>query len=70
MDDTLRRKVALKSVLESAFVISLFIVGGETILECIGISTPALHIAGGNFVISNCSGDAFPKVVKTKGKPN
>ena len=47
MDDTLRRKVALRSVLVSAFVISLFIVGGETVLGLIGISMPAFRIAGG-----------------------
>ena len=47
MDDTLRRKVALRSVLVSAFVISLFIVGGETVLGFIGISMPAFRIAGG-----------------------
>ncbi|NCX92089.1 MAG: MarC family protein [Rhodobacteraceae bacterium] len=47
MDDSLRRKVALRSVLVSAFVISLFIVGGETVLGFIGISMPAFRIAGG-----------------------
>lgn len=47
MDDTLRRKVALRSVLVSAFVISVFIVGGETVLGFIGISMPAFRIAGG-----------------------
>lgn len=47
MDDTLRRKVALRSVLVSAFVVSLFIVGGETVLGFIGISMPAFRIAGG-----------------------
>ena len=47
MDDTLRRKVALRSVLVSGFVISLFIVGGETVLGFIGISMPAFRIAGG-----------------------
>ena len=47
MDDSLRRKVALRSVLISAFVISLFIVGGETVLGFIGISMPAFRIAGG-----------------------
>ena len=47
MDDTLRRKVALRSVLVSAFIISLFIVGGETVLGFIGISMPAFRIAGG-----------------------
>ena len=47
MDDTLRRKVALRSVLVSAFVISLFIAGGETVLGFIGISMPAFRIAGG-----------------------
>jgi len=47
MDDSLRRKVALRSVLVSAFVISLFIVGGETLLGFIGISMPAFRIAGG-----------------------
>ena len=47
MDDSLRRKVALRSVLVSAFVISLFIVGGETGLGFIGISMPAFRIAGG-----------------------
>jgi len=66
MDDSLRRKVALRSVLVSAFVISLFIVGGETVLGFIGISMPAFRIAGGNFVISNCSRYAFPKAIKKK----
>ena len=47
MDDTLRRKVALRSVLVSAFFISLFIAGGETVLGFIGISMPAFRIAGG-----------------------
>ena len=47
MDNSLRRKVALRSVLVSAFVISLFIVGGETVLGFIGISMPAFRIAGG-----------------------
>ena len=47
MDDSLRRKVALRSVLVSAFVISLFIVGGEIVLGFIGISMPAFRIAGG-----------------------
>ena len=47
MDDTVRRKVALRSVLVSAFVISLFIAGGETVLGFIGISMPAFRIAGG-----------------------
>ena len=47
MDDSLRRKVALRSILVSAFVISLFIVGGETVLGFIGISMPAFRIAGG-----------------------
>ena len=47
MDDSLRLKVALRSVLVSAFVISLFIVGGETVLGFIGISMPAFRIAGG-----------------------
>lgn len=47
MDNTLGRKVALRSVLVSAFVISLFIVGGETVLGFIGISMPAFRIAGG-----------------------
>ena len=47
MNDSLRRKVALRSVLVSAFVISLFIVGGETVLGFIGISMPAFRIAGG-----------------------
>jgi len=47
MDYSLRRKVALRSVLVSAFVISLFIVGGETVLGFIGISMPAFRIAGG-----------------------
>ena len=47
MNDTLRRKVALRSVLVSAFVISFFIVGGETVLGFIGISMPAFRIAGG-----------------------
>jgi multiple antibiotic resistance protein len=47
MDDSFRRKVALRSVLVSAFVISLFIVGGETVLGFIGISMPAFRIAGG-----------------------
>ena len=47
IDDSLRRKVALRSVLVSAFVISLFIVGGETVLGFIGISMPAFRIAGG-----------------------
>ena len=36
-----------KKLIVSAFVVSLFIVGGETVLGFIGISMPAFRIAGG-----------------------
>ena len=47
MSRKVRRRIALRSIAVSAFVISLFIIFGETVLGFIGISMPAFRIAGG-----------------------
>ena len=47
MGKKVRRRIALRSIAVSAFVISLFIIFGETVLGFIGISMPAFRIAGG-----------------------
>ena len=47
MSKKIRRRIALRSIAVSAFVISLFIIFGETVLGFIGISMPAFRIAGG-----------------------
>jgi multiple antibiotic resistance protein len=47
MDQQLRRKIAIHAIAVSGFVISLFILFGETVLGFIGISMPAFRVAGG-----------------------
>ena len=47
MDQQLRRKIAIRAIAVSGFVISLFILFGETVLGFIGISMPAFRVAGG-----------------------
>ena len=47
MSKKVKRRIALRSIAVSAFVISLFIIFGETVLGFIGISMPAFRIAGG-----------------------
>ena len=47
MGKKVRRRIALRSIAVSAFVISLFIIFGETVLGFIGISMPVFRIAGG-----------------------
>ena len=47
MSKKVRRRIAFRSIAVSAFVISLFIIFGETVLGFIGISMPAFRIAGG-----------------------
>ncbi len=47
MGRKVRRRIALRSIVVSAFVISLFIIFGEPVLGFIGISMPAFRIAGG-----------------------
>ena len=42
-----RRRIALRSITVSAFIILLFIIFGEPVLGFIGISMPAFRIAGG-----------------------
>ena len=47
MSRRIRRRIALRSIAVSAFVILLFIIFGGTVLGFIGISMPAFRIAGG-----------------------
>lgn len=47
MDAERRRAMALRATLIAAFLLTVFAVAGETILEFIGISMPAFRIAGG-----------------------
>ena len=47
MDSGKRRMVAIKSCLITFIIISVFIVGGETILKMFGITVDAFRIAGG-----------------------
>ena len=47
MDEQLRRKIAIRAIAVSGFIITLFILFGETVLGFIGISMPAFRVAGG-----------------------
>ena len=47
MDKKLMQKIAIRSIAVSGFVISLFILFGETVLGFIGISMAAFRVAGG-----------------------
>ena len=47
MDQQLRRKIAIRAIAVSGFIITLFILFGETVLGFIGISMPAFRVAGG-----------------------
>ena len=47
MDKKLRQKIAIRAIAVSGFVISLFILFGETVLGFIGISMAAFRVAGG-----------------------
>lgn len=47
MDAERRRAMALRATLIAAFLLTVFAVAGEAILEFIGISMPAFRIAGG-----------------------
>ena len=47
IDQQLRRKIAIRATAVSGFVLSLFILFGETVLGFIGISMPAFRVAGG-----------------------
>ena len=47
MDQQLRRKIAIRAIVVSGFVILLFILFGETVVGFIGISMPAFRVAGG-----------------------
>jgi len=47
MDKKLRQKIAIRAIAVSCFVISLFILFGETVLGFIGISMAAFRVAGG-----------------------
>ena len=42
MDEQLRRKIAIRAIAVSGFIITLFILFGETVLGFIGISMPCL----------------------------
>jgi multiple antibiotic resistance protein len=47
MDATRRRAMALRATLIAAFLLTVFAIAGEAILEFVGISMPAFRIAGG-----------------------
>lgn len=60
-----RWKIALKATLAATFVLLLFLVGGQFLINALGISLPAFQIAGGIvlllFALTMIFGDSKPE---------
>ncbi|HIG22447.1 MAG TPA: MarC family protein [Henriciella marina] len=60
-----RWKIALKATLAATFVLLLFLVGGQFLIDALGISLPAFQIAGGIvlllFALTMIFGDSKPE---------